>query len=151
MQALAATLVARKPRLFAVAEISAGEALALATRFDCGWAYRGGMALFWDGAFKAHEVHDRYLPEGAIIPFERRGLLEVRGEIASKPCALVAACLAEDRSRIRDIRFIRNTIRAIDGDAFLFVANYAVSERIGFSDVGFTLLTSGDGCAVLRR
>jgi hypothetical protein len=151
MHALAATLATRKPNLFAVAEISAGDALALSTRFDCGWAYRGGIALFWGATFKAHDVHDRYLPEPAIIPFERRGLLEVRGEIASKPCALVACALASDRSRIRDIRFIRTTLRAIEGNALLFLANYSASDRIGFTDFGFTLVTSEDGCAVLQR
>ena len=151
MQALAATLVARKPKLFAIAEISAGDALALATRFDCGWAYRGGIALFWDASFKAHEVHDRYLPTGAINPFERRGLLEVRGDVESKPCALVAAWLAQDRSRIREIRFIRAALRAIKGDALLFLANNSASDRVGFSDLGFGLLHSENECAVYER
>lgn len=151
MLALAATLASQRPSVFAVADISAGDALALATRFDCGWAYRGGIALFWSGSFKAREVHDRYLPTAAIIPFERRGLLEVRGEMESTSCALVAAWLAEDRSRVRDIRFIRTTLRAIEGDALLFLANYAASDRIGFADLGFRLLTQRNGCAVLQR
>jgi hypothetical protein len=151
MQALAATLVMRKPKLFAVADVSAGDALALATRFNCGWAYRGGVALFWDAAFKAHEVHDRYLPTAALVPFERRGLLEVAGEVASKPCTLVAAWLADDRSLIREIRFIRSTLRAIHGEAFLFLANYSETERIGFTDLGFSLLTRDGNCVVLAR
>ena len=151
MRALAATLVSEKPAFFAVADVSAGDALALATRFDCGWAYRGGIALFWDATFKAHEVHDRYLPTSGVIPFERRGLLEVRGDVASRPCALVAAWLAQDRSRIRDIRFIRTTLRAIEGDVLLFLANYSASDRIGFSDLELRLVAGGDECAVLRR
>ena len=152
MMTLAATLASQRPSVFAVADISAGDALALATRFNCGWAYRGGIALFWNGSFKAREVHDRYLPTAAIIPFERRGLLEVRGEMMeSKSCALVAAWLAEDRSRVRDVRFIRTTLRAIEGDALLFLANYSERDRIGFADLGFRLVTQRNGCAVLQR
>ncbi len=151
MQALAAELVARKPDLFSVADISAGDALALATRFDCGWAYRGSIALFWNARFKAHEVHDRYLPATTLNPFERRGLLEVRGDAGSKPLALVAAWFADDRSRIRDIRFTRATLRALDGDALLFMANYRTSDRIGFNDLSFSLLHQENECAVYAR
>lgn len=145
---LAEEISARKPAVCAVTEIAAGDALAMATRFDAGWAYRGSLALFWENAFVAHEVHDRYLPVPMLInPFERRGLLEVRGEREGRALTLVAVALSTDRERIRELRFLRTALRKIAGDVVLFVANASGC----FSDLGFTTQREDRGNAVLIK
>ena len=141
MRSLAADVAARNPSIFAVSGIAAGDALAIATRFDCNWAYRGAIALFWDDSYKAHEVHDRYLPMPGLNVFERRGMLEVRGERGGKALTLFAAPFSDDKSRIREIRFVRTALRAIDGDALLFLAGYGTgTERIGFDDINQSVI-----------
>jgi hypothetical protein len=141
MRALAEEFAARKPAIGAVSEIAAGDALAIATRFDRNWAYRGALALFWTEAFKAHEVHDRYLPMPGLNPFERRGMLEVRGEHGGKPLTFIAAALSNDKSRIREIRFVRSALRAVEGDVVLFLTGYgADKERIGFADINQSVI-----------
>lgn len=141
MRSLAADLAARKPAIFAISGIAAGDALAIATRFDCGWAYRGAIALFWDASYKAHEVHDRYLPMPGLNLFERRGMLEVRGERHGRPLTLFAALFSEDKSRIREIRFVRTALRAVDCDAVLFLAGYGAGpQRIGFDDINQSVI-----------
>ena len=132
-------------------DISAGDALALATRFDCGWAYRGAQALFWSDDYHAHEVHDRYLPIDLLNPFERRGLLEVRGDFGKDAVALVATRFTSDRTRIREMRFLRKTLRAIEGNAFVFLANYEDDERIGLADLGYEKVWGDKGCAIFAR
>ena len=141
MRALAESFAARKPAIGAVSEIAAGDALAIATRFDRNWAYRGAMALFWTEAFKAHEVHDRYLPMPGLNPFERRGMLEVRGEYQGKPLTFIAAALSHDKSRIREIRFLRSALRAVGGDVVLLLTGYGEKkERIGFTDINQSVI-----------
>lgn len=144
-------IAAEHPAFFAVHGIEAGDALALATRFDCGWAYRGGQALFWREVFAPHDVHDRYLPLTPLRPFDRRGLLEVTGDYAGRPLALVAAEFARDRSRIRELRFVRRELRTIQGRALLFVAGYDAKERIGFSDLGFHRLRGSGSCGIYAK
>jgi hypothetical protein len=151
MRAIAERIVAESPAFCAVHGIDAGDALALATRFDSGWAYRGRQALFWSKAFHAHEVHDRYLPAPPLRPFDRRGLLEVRGTIGNEKVTLVAAQLGNDRSRVRELRLLRSTLRAIHGTAYLFIAGYGNDERIGFADLAFRLKHSDEGCVVFAR
>ncbi len=144
-------IAAEQPALFAIHGIDAGDALALATRFDCGWAYRGRQALFWRDGFAVHEVHDRYLPIVPLRPFDRRGLLEVRGDYAGKPLVLIAAQFAKDRSRIRELRFVRGELRRISGRALLFVAGHYESARIGFGDLGFLRMRGLADCAIYAR
>jgi len=144
-------IASEHPAFFAIHGIEAGDALALATRFDCGWAYRGGQALFWRDAFTPHDVHDRYLPLVPLRPFDRRGLLEVRGEYAGKPLALIAAQFAKDRSRIRELRFVRRELRDLPGRALLFVAGYEEEERVGFRDLGFHRLRGSAGCGIYAK
>ncbi len=131
--------------------IDAGDALALATRFACGWAYRGRQALFWRDGFTAHELHDRYLPVTPLRPFDRRGFLEVRGNYCGEPLALIAVQFAKDRSRVRELRFVRTRLRAITGRALLFVAGYHQSGRVGFSDLGFLRLRGAADCGIYAR
>jgi hypothetical protein len=115
----------------------------MATRFDCDWAYRGGQALFWRPWFRAHEVHDRYLPAPPGRPFERRGLLEVDGEFDGRALTLIATQLSNDRARIREVRFIRTTVRRIACDVVLFVAGFdTTAQRYGFGDLGVRRLVT---------
>ena len=144
-------IAAEQPAFFAIHGIDAGDALALATRFDCGWAYRGGQALFWRGGFTPHDVHDRYLPLTPLRPFDRRGLLDVRGEYAGKPLALIVAQFAKDRSRVRELRFMRAELRKLSGRALLFVAGQEDGERIGFQDLGFFRLRGSAACGIYAR
>ena len=141
MRALAESFAVRNPSIGAVCAIAAGDALAIATRFDRNWAYRGALALFWTDVFKAHEVHDRYLPMPGLNPFERRGMLEVRGEVNGQPLTCIAASLSNDKSRIREIRFVRTALRAIEGPVVIFLTGYAEGqERIGFSDINQSVI-----------
>lgn len=150
-RAFAERIATERPLFFAVHGIDAGDALALATRFDAGWAYRGRQALFWSKAFRAHDVHDRYLPAPPLRPFDRRGLLEVSGDYERERLTLVAAQFAHDRTRIRELRFLRESLKRIDGRAFLFLAGYR-EGRVGFSDLGYARVRSDDsGCAIYAR
>ncbi|HET9029618.1 MAG TPA: hypothetical protein VFN49_05525 [Candidatus Aquilonibacter sp.] len=148
---MAEEIARESPAFFAVHGIDAGDALALATRFDRGWAYRGRQALFWSNAFRAHEVHDRYLPAPPLWPFDRRGLLEVDGDYAGARVTLVAAQLATDRSKIRELRFLREALRRTQGRALLFVAGHEPASRVGFTDLQFTAVRLGGGCAIYAR
>ena len=136
MRALAELVANRSPDVLCVHDIDAGDALALATRSDLQWAYRGAQALFWSRRVKAHGVHDRYLPVAPLRPFDRRGLLQVDAEIGGKRFALLATQFSAERTlRVRELRFARDNVRRIDGAAVLFVAR--PDERIGFEDLGF--------------
>ena len=89
--------------------IDEGDALALATRFDCGYAYRGRQALFWNAHFSAREVLDRYLPGAPLRPFDRRGLLQVDGIYEGGQLALIATQFAIERAMtLREARFARS-------------------------------------------
>lgn len=133
-----------KPEIFCLHGIDAGEALALATRFDCDWAYRGGQALFWKPTFVPHEVHDRYLPSPLLRPFERRGLLEVDGERAGRPLTLIGTQLSSDRAHVREIRLVRTIARKAVGPAILFIAGFdAATHHYGFADLGLHAIAPG--------
>ncbi len=136
MRSLAAFLSERNPDIFAICEIDAGDALALATRFERQWAYRGAQAMFWNPRFCATRVVDEYLPFVATRPFERRGLLRVEGSMDGQACTLVATQIALPReARIPELRVLRKTLRAIANAAVLFV-HLPIDGR-GFSDLGF--------------
>ncbi|MDE2483213.1 MAG: hypothetical protein KGN02_13630 [bacterium] len=120
--------------------VDEGDAFALATQFACGWAYRGGEALLWRGAFRVQHVYDRYLPAPPTRPLERRGVLEVVGTWNDAPLALVAARFARDRFAMREWRAVRAMLRRACARAILFAD--AASERvarIGVADLGFTV------------
>jgi hypothetical protein len=135
-----------------VHRITAGDALALATRFDLGWAYRGGEALFWTAHFSAFAVHDTYLPAAARWPFERRGLIRIDGAYGQHPLALVATQLSNDRAaRIRELRALRAELRAIAGSTMLFAGGMNGSERIAFGDLGLRCIASESDCAIFGR
>jgi hypothetical protein len=137
MRALAELVARRNPDILCVHDIDAGDALALATRSDLEWAYRGAQALFWSRRrIKAHGVHDRYLPIAPMRPFDRRGLLQVDVECEHHRFTLFASQFSQERQhRIRELRFARNAIRSVAGAAVLFVAR--PDAHIGFEDLGF--------------
>jgi hypothetical protein len=137
MRSLASFLAESDPDVMALGEIDAGDALALATRFDRQWAYRGGQALLWNARVVAHEVHDLYLPV-APLAFERRGLLRVDGEHEGTPLALFATQFGDDRNRVRELRFARGHARTAPGLALIFVT--APFGTIGFADLGYESL-----------
>lgn len=135
LRSLTAFLAEIDADIFCIHEIDAGDALALATRFDRAWGYRGGQALFWNARVSAHTVHDRYLPLTPLRPFDRRGLLEVDAETHGARLTLVATQFANDRAvRVRELRYARSNLRAQGGAALLFVAQ--PDPRIGFADLG---------------
>ena len=141
----------RDPDVACVHGIDAGDALALATRFDRQWAYRGGEALYWNATVRARSVHDRYMPAVPLRPFERRGLLQVDATYRGEALTLVATSLGDDRStRIRDLRFARSVLRSTATGAIAFVANAAPS-RIAFGDLGFRVLDRDDHNLIVVR
>ncbi|HEY8313418.1 MAG TPA: hypothetical protein VIG51_04515 [Candidatus Baltobacteraceae bacterium] len=137
MRSLAAYFAKHDPALFAICEIDAGDALALATRFAREWAYRGGQALFWNASFRAREVRDPYLPFAAAKPFDRRGLLRVDGRLGPVGAALYATQFAGERHRrIPELRFARAHMRSTQAPALLFA--HLARRAIAFEDLGFT-------------
>ena len=138
MQALASFIAEVDPHVLCVHEIDAGDALVVATRFNRGWGYRGGQAIFWNERLRARAVHDRYLPLALspLRPFERRGLLHVEASWEKRPLSVIATQFAAERAlHVRELRYARTELRRIQGDALLFVAE---PEERGFSDLGFT-------------
>jgi hypothetical protein len=151
MHVIAESIASRKTAVFCVHGIDEGDALALATRFDCGYAYRGRQALFWNANYVAREVLDRYLPSSPMRPFDRRGLLEVEGILHGASLSLVATQFAAERAvRVREARFARTVLREISGAALLFVTGVA-SGAISFADLGFTTIASDRGTLVAAR
>lgn len=138
MRIIAETIAARDPAFVCLHGVDPGDALAVATRFARGYAYRGGQALLWTHAFAAREVQDRYLPVLPLRPFDRRGILQVDGVMAGLPLTLVATRFAAEReAAIRELRFARHVLRSIDGALIAFVAGMSArTERIGFDDLG---------------
>ena len=143
MRSLAAYLTEHVPDVLAIHGIDEGDALALATRFEYGWGYRGSEALFWSSAYRARAIHDRYLPAPLLRPFERRGLLCIEGECAGAALALSAVHFSHDRARAREVRFAQAQLRQISGDALLFAA--ALDRRLRLQPLGFTVAAAPDG------
>lgn len=136
MRTVAELVARRNPDVLCVHDIDPGDALALATRSNLQWAYRGAQALFWAQRIKARAVHDRYLPVAPLRPFDRRGLLQVDVEVEGWRFALCASQFSTERTlRVRELRFARATIRELQGPVVLFVAR--PDDRIGFEDLGF--------------
>jgi hypothetical protein len=149
MRGIAESVAALEPDVLCVHGIAPGDALALATRFDFGWAYRGAQALFWSPAFVPLAVRDGYLPVPPLRPFERRGLLEVDGLSAGQPLKLLATQLSQERAqRIRDLRYVRGCVRRTHVPALLFIAGMTGTERIAFGDLGFACVKAGGDRAI---
>lgn len=141
MRELAEFVDSAKPTAMGVCEIDAGDALSLATRFALQWAYRGRQALFWRMPFRAHAVHDRYLPVRAARLFDRRGLLIVDADASGEPCMLAATQLRSEReSFVPELRFARRHLRGL-ARALLF-ADMPQHQR-GFADLGYAQVADG--------
>ena len=151
MRAAAEAVAAREAVLFCAHGIAEGDAFALATRFDCGWAYRGRQALFWSAAFAARDVRDRYLPVSLLHPFDRRGFLNVAGALEGTQLVLAATQFSsERRTYVRELRAARATLREIDGAAVLFIAGKTAGSA-GFDDLGFAPLAEEGATLILAR
>jgi hypothetical protein len=151
MRVVAESIAAHETAIFCVHGIEEGDALALATRFDCGYAYRGRQSLFWNGRYTAREVLDHYLPSSPLRPFDRRGLVQVEGSMGHTPLALIATQFAAERAtRVREVRFARTVLRKIGGAALLFVSGVA-SGAMSFRDLGFATIASDRDTLVAAR
>ncbi|MBV8373739.1 MAG: hypothetical protein JOY69_10815 [Candidatus Eremiobacteraeota bacterium] len=158
MRALAEQISLSHPDIVALSEIDDGNALALATRFDLQWAYRGGQALLWNARMHLESVYESYLPAVPLPAFDRRGLLRVDGAFEGRPIGLFATRFAPGRSRIRDLRVTRGVVRGARIErALLFVTDPPAGRRAMFDDLGFTchvsehvpdLLLATRGCSV---
>lgn len=141
MRALASCVSQFDPGVLAISQIDSGDALALATRFARGWAYRGGQALFWKNDFRAARVQDVYLPFVAARPFDRRGFLRVDGRLLDRPCSLYVTFFGRTRAqRVPELRFVRTQLRSTTGAAIAFAHGMPAP---GLHDLGFSD-TSGD-------
>jgi hypothetical protein len=153
MRAIAEAIVQHDAAFVCLHGVDPGDALALATRFARGYAYRGGQALLWPTSFVAREVHDRYLPLSPRRPFDRRGLLQVDGAIDGMALTLVATQFSHAReSLVRELRFARRVVRSLGGYALLVQSGMSpLVARIGVRDLGFLELADERGTAVYGR
>ena len=121
MRSLASFYDARKPDVLAIARMTPGDALALATRFSLQWAYRGRQAVFWQNAFTNARCEDPYLPFHLTRPLDRRALVRVDVENASGTVTLAATQFARtETQRIPELRFVRKVLRAVERRAIFF-------------------------------
>jgi hypothetical protein len=152
MRSLAAFVADRTPDVLAISEIDDGDALALATRFDYRWAYRGGQSLLWNRRFAAERLRDAYLPISPARAFGRRGLLRIDGACDGLALTLFATQFEATRWCVRELRFTRAAMRGVANAAIAFVAQPAPG-RIGFDDLGFRAVAaqSAPGVTVAIR
>ena len=140
MRSLAAFVARTDPTIFAVTEIDAGDALAIATRFELQWGYRGGQALFWKSPFQSARVYDAYLPFSPARPFERRGILRVAMQADDTPLTVVATQIGTQRDqRIRELRALRTALRKVEGACLVFCI--FASGKIDLHDLGLARAT----------
>jgi len=150
MRALAQCVSASNPDVLALSEVDAGDALAMATRFDRQWAYRGGQAVLWNRRFAVAKVHDLYLPAAPLQAFERRGLLRVDGFCDGIELSLFASRFAPDRACVRDLRFTRSAIRAARSPRIvLFVTDPPANGRSAFRDLDLRANDANEAAADL--
>ena len=155
MRSLAEQVSSTKPDILVISEIDDGNALAVATRFDLQWAYRGGQAVMWNARLAPLSVEETYLPP-ALPALQWRGLLRVDLRCDNAALSLFTTRLAPDRSRVRDLRFVRSVLRReAASSSILFVTN--PPKRDTFRDLGFAaddstvandLLLAGRRCDV---
>ena len=137
MRSLAAFLDGERADVAALAEIESGDALALATRLNLGWAHRGNQALLWNQRFAAAHADD-----------SQRGILLVDGACGGEPLLLALARFTRDRARVTQLRALRSAIRQASGGVVLFCVR-PPHGRVGFGDLGMRLVqTPGDELAI---
>lgn len=137
MRALTEQTVVSDPDLLAVSEIDDGDALALATKTDRQWSYRGGQALFWRAGFVPLAVHEAYLSSGMPrLPW--RGLLRVDLRVGTIEISLTCTRLAPDRRGIADLRFVRKLLADAESErAILCVVNPPAIGARALARLGF--------------
>lgn len=137
MRALAEQISSTEPDLIVISEIDDGGALAISTRLDRQWAYRGGQAILWSARFAPESVQESYLPP-ALPALQWRGILRIDLRYRDVAFSLLATRFATDRSRARDLRFTRKTLReARDWRIILAITNPPRTGRNAFRDLGF--------------
>ena len=150
MRALAQFVSAADPDVLALSEVDAGDVLAIATRFDRQWAYRGGQAVLWNRRFADAKVHDLYLPAAPLQAFERRGLLRVDGSCDGVELSIFATQFAPDRASVRDLRFTRSAIRAARaGRILLFLTDPPPARSAAFRDLDLQAVADGDAADLM--
>lgn len=137
MRALTEQTALSNPDLLAVSEIDDGDALALATKTNRQWSYRGGQALLWRSEFAPVAVHEAYLSPG-LPPLPWRGVLRVDLRAGETEVSVLCARFAPDRRRIRDVRFVRTLLRdAPIGRTILCITNPPRSGARAFAQFSF--------------
>lgn len=122
MRSLAQFLADTDPDIFALCEIDAGDALAVATRFARQYACRGGQALFLKSSVEITAARDEPLPLWGGRPFDRRAVLWVQGRYGERGVSVLTAKIASGREqRSAEIRHIRNVARSLESPAVLLI------------------------------
>ncbi len=140
MRSLAAFLARTDPEIFALCEIDAGNALALATRFVRQYAYRGGQALFLKSSGSITAVSDEPVLLWPSRPFDRRGVVCVKARRGNGMVSVLTAKIASRRKqRAAEVRHLRNIVRALETPAILFVhlTHEAALHFPGYERVAF--------------
>ncbi len=122
MRSLMQFLARTDPEIFALCEIDAGDALAVATRFVRQYAYRGGQAVFLRNSVDITAVRDDYVPLWPGRPFDRRGVVWVQARYGSRRVSVLTAKLASGREqRAAEIRHVRTIVRALERPAVVLI------------------------------
>jgi len=136
MRSLASFYDARKPHVFAIARMTPGDALALATRFSLQWAYRGRQALFWQNSFTNARCEDPYLPFHLARPLDRRALLRIDVEHGRRSLTFALTQFARTQAqRVPELRFVRKALRVTQARALFFAHIYPQYAK--FADLAF--------------
>jgi len=142
MRSLAAFYTAHTPQVLAIARMTPGDALALATRFSLQWAYRGRQAVFWQNSFTNARCEDPYLPFHFTRPLDRRALVRVDVERGQRSLTLAATQFARTQAqRVPELRFVRKVLRAVQSRGIFFA--HLFPQYAKFADLAFVDVTRG--------
>jgi hypothetical protein len=137
MRALTEQAIASNPDLLAVSEIDDGDALALATKTNRQWSYRGGQALLWRTKFASFGLHESYLAP-ALRSLQWRGVLRVDLRAEETEVSLLTTRFAPDRRRVRDLRAVRSLLRDAPVERMILcITNPPPKGDRVLSDLGF--------------
>ncbi len=122
MRSLAQFLAGTDPDIFALCEIDAGDALAVATRFERQYACRGGQALFLKGGVEITAARDQQVPLWPSRPFDRRAVVWAQARYGEHRVSILTAKIAGGREqRAAEIRHVRKVVRSLAKPAVLFI------------------------------
>ena len=149
MRALTEQTIVWNPDLLAVSEIDDGDALALATKTNRQWSYRGGQALLWRSDFTPIAVHEAYLSP-VLPPLPWRGVLRIDLRAGETTLSMLCTRFAPDRRAIRDQRFVRTLLRNARLErAILCITNPPANCERAFAHRGFSSSNSVASADVL--